>query len=81
MSVHKHSGIIVGKRNSQSHVCFIHVICSLLWTGYQYGRIPWNDADVTCVVDNRGVAKFCLNELCSKVCVLWCSCTVKLPAT
>ena len=36
--------------------------------GYQYGRIPWNEADITCIVDNKSVAKFCLNELCTKVC-------------
>lgn len=35
--------------------------------GYQYGRIPWGDADVTCLVDETGTPKFCLPELCSKV--------------
>ena len=37
--------------------------------GYQYGRIPWGDADITCLVDENGLCKFCLQELCSKVCV------------
>lgn len=34
---------------------------------YQYGRIPWGDADVTCLVDETGTPRFCLPELCSKV--------------
>ena len=39
----------------------------LLCPGYQYGRIPWADADVTVLVDEKGVSRFCLQELCSKV--------------
>ena len=35
--------------------------------GYQYGHIPWADADVTVLVDERGVPKFCLQELSTKV--------------
>ena len=38
-------------------------------TGYQYGRIPWGDADVTCLVNEKGTPKFCLPELCNKVCI------------
>ena len=44
-----------------------HVLFPL--SGYQYGRIPWADADITVLVDERGVPKFCLQELCIKVCV------------
>ena len=44
---------------------YIHVCTDS--TGCQYGRIPWNDADVTVLVDEKGTAKFCLQELCTKV--------------
>ena len=40
--------------------------------GYQYGRIPWGDADVTCLVNEAGTPLFCLPELCSKVCMCMC---------
>ena len=50
------------RRLSMSHVPFP-------LSGYQYGRIPWADADITVLVDERGVPKFCLQELCIKVCV------------
>ena len=36
-------------------------------TGYQYGHIPWADADITVLVDERGGVKFCLQEICAKV--------------
>ena len=39
----------------------------MLNTGYQYGRIPWADADITVLVDEKGVPKFCLQELSAKV--------------
>ena len=32
-------------------------------SGYQYGRIPWADADITVLVDEKGIPKFCLQEL------------------
>ena len=38
-----------------------------LSAGYQYGRVAWGEADITCLVDDRGVVKVCLQELCSKV--------------
>jgi len=43
------------------------IVAFLLFSGYQYGRIPWADADIMVLVDERGVPKFCLQELCSKV--------------
>ena len=33
------------------------------------GRIPWADVDIMVLVEERGVPKFCLLELCSKVSV------------
>ena len=36
---------------------------------HQYGRTPWADTDIMVLVDERGVPKFCLLELCSKVSV------------
>ena len=45
------------------HVAF------LLFSGYQCGRIPWADVDIMVLVEERGVPKFCLLELCSKVSV------------
>ena len=44
-----------------------HNIIIMLNTGYQYGRIPWADADITVLVDEKGVPKFCLQELSAKV--------------
>ncbi|CAI8056731.1 hypothetical protein GBAR_LOCUS30905, partial [Geodia barretti] len=35
--------------------------------GYRYGHIPWADADITVLVDEKGVTKFCLQELIAKV--------------
>lgn len=47
---------------------YLHVrISHHLYAGYQYGHIPWADADITVLVDERGVPKFCLQELASKV--------------
>ena len=46
----------------------IHV-AFLLFSGYQYGHIPWADTDIMVLVDERGVPKFCLQELYSKVSV------------
>ncbi len=30
--------------------------------------MAWGEADITCLVDEKGVVKVCLQELCSKVC-------------
>ncbi len=38
--------------------------------GYRYGRIPWADADIMVLLDDKGTPKFCLQELSSKVCEL-----------
>ena len=48
-------------------------------TGYQYGHIPWADADITVLVDERGGVKFCLQEICAKVRTQCSSFTLKEP--
>ena len=53
---------LVGTKNDYN-ICTIH-----LCAGYKYGHIPWADADITVLVDERGVPKFCLQELSTKVC-------------
>lgn len=35
--------------------------------GYQYGRVPWANAEVAVLVDEKGVLRFCLHELCTRV--------------
>jgi hypothetical protein len=35
--------------------------------GYQYGKIPWNDADLALLITSVGTPKFCLQEVCNKV--------------
>ena len=47
----------------------LYVLLFFFSSGYQYGRIPWADVDIMVLVDERGVPKFCLLELCSKVSV------------
>ena len=52
-----------------THTCkHVHVDMYLyIHSGYRYGRIPWADADITVLVDEKGVPKFCLQELVTKV--------------
>ena len=52
-----------------AYVQVLHIFTSVcaVYLGYQYGRVPWGDADITCLVDENGTPKFCLQELCGKV--------------
>ena len=36
-------------------------------TGYQYGRVPWANTEVAVLLDEKGVLRFCLHELCTRV--------------
>lgn len=36
-------------------------------TGYQYGRVPWANTEVAVLVDEKGILRFCLHELCTRV--------------
>jgi len=47
----------------------LYFICCFSFLSYQCGRIPWADVDIMVLVEERGVPKFCLQELCSKVSV------------
>ena len=40
---------------------------SPLCVGYQYGRVPWANTEVAVLVDEKGVLRFCLHELCTRV--------------
>eukprot|EP00731_Ephydatia_muelleri_P029058 Em0020g702a len=35
--------------------------------GYQYGRVPWANTEVAVLLDEKGVLRFCLHELCTRV--------------
>lgn len=59
------------EHNAHVHMYNVWVYMGYIYAGYQYGHIPWADADITVLVDERGVAKFCLQELIAKVYTLF----------
>ena len=48
------------------HHCWIYYE-TLSCKGYQYSKIPWNDADLALVISDDRVPRFCVQEMCSKV--------------
>ena len=45
----------------------LKLVCTYVCVGYQYGRIPWGDADIAVLIDTKGTPKLCLHELHMKV--------------
>ncbi len=50
-------------------IVIIVVVIIILITGYRYGKIPWNDADLALIGTSNGVPKLCLQV--SITCILF----------